>query len=77
MTPGAAGAGEEAAGESQSESGESTGASGDAHKLPPRPPRTMEALGLLLAVLATPTARAGDVPGYVRAGGMGLLWWGR
>jgi hypothetical protein len=43
-------------------------------KLPPRPSRTMEALGLLLAVLATPTERPGDVPGYVRAGGMGLLW---
>ena len=28
---------------------------------------TMEALGLLLAVVATPTDRVGDVPGYVRA----------
>jgi hypothetical protein len=41
---------------------------------PPRPPRTLEALGLLLAVLATPPECAGDVPGYVRMGGMGLLW---
>lgn len=40
----------------------------------PRAPWTKEVLGLLLAVLATPPTRAGDVPGYVRAGGMGLLW---
>ena len=39
-----------------------------------RPARTMEALGLLLAVVATPTDRVGDVPGYVRATAMGLLW---